>query len=199
MLRDHEDVAMIVWKMLLHAQLPRDCQEKGPAAVMLMQRTRLSRDRNPRASKVYDTGYHTPESLKSVHGCLSIPPGLGILGHLRILDCGTSGRSCSLSLEGFAQKEGEAESSLRAQRVPAATTGCRHCPAKGAGASVDGVSFTLFATQTGSWRKHGGSRHSSSMLTAAHVQGRRPRSAGACLSDSAENKAAAGRTPFLQS
>lgn len=83
-LRDHEDVAMTVWKTLLHAQLPRDCQEKEPAAVMLMQRTRLSRDRYPRASNVYDTGYHTPGSLKSVHGCLSIPPGLGILDHLRI-------------------------------------------------------------------------------------------------------------------
>lgn len=56
MLRDHEDVAMIVWKTLLHAQLPRDCQEKGPAAVMLMQRTRLSRDRYPRALKVSHSG-----------------------------------------------------------------------------------------------------------------------------------------------
>lgn len=41
--RDQEEVATIVWKTLLHTQLPRDCRDGGGETVgaMLVQRIRL--------------------------------------------------------------------------------------------------------------------------------------------------------------
>lgn len=95
--RDQEKVATIVWKTLLHTQLPRDCWDGGGGTVGAM----LARAEN----QVMRAGMprRCPGSLKSVHGCLS---------------------------------------------VPAATTGCRHCPAKGAGVSGFGVSFTGSCTDS---------------------------------------------------
>lgn len=93
-----------------------------------------------------------PGSLKSVHGCLS---------------------------------------------VPAATTGCRHCPAKGAGVSGYGVSFTGSCTDS----VLPGSGHPREaqwvppFVTYAHSSprpGQRSRPAGARLSYPSESKAAAG-------
>lgn len=67
----------------------------------------------------------TPGSLKSVHGCLSVPIG---------------------------------------------TTGCRHCPAKDAGVSVYGISFTGSCTDSAlPGPGHPKEAHLSPMLTAARA------------------------------
>lgn len=82
--------------------------------------------------------------------------------------------------------------------VPAATTGCRHCPAKGAGVSGFVVSFTGSCTDSVLPGPGQGTREAQwvpPFVAHAHSSprpGQRPRPAGARLSYPSESKAATG-------
>lgn len=177
------------WKMALHTQLPRSSREEGPKSDA-HEANQVLRNRFSRALKMYGPKISHTRSLKSVHGCLLVPPGVGIQGHLR-----TPGQwdprkeQQPFPGKGFAQEEGRV---LELRTFPQSPLGVAIVPQRRK-MSAYGVSFpsrALYRQDPDPGLPKEAQQVPTSVAYArcSSCSGRRLRPAGR----GAENKAAAG-------